>query len=650
MVADLISIQAEINDPSLSLLEKVGSGAFGTVYLAHDQELKRDVAIKLLHEFYLTADDTIKSRFIQEAKILASLEHRNLLKVYGLKLSGKSRPYIKSEFLEGESLAVYIAKTAPIPLRTCLEISLQICEGMVYAESQKVVHRDLKPENIFLCRTGSDHTVKILDFGLCLDLDTEKEKRDFKTETGLLLGSPAFMSPEQCLGQKADHRSDIYSFGCILYEMLTGKCLFSGANPSEVMSKQIQQVPNFIGTQFKKSELPESLSQLLLDCLKKEARKRPQSFSIVRDSLLDLYQSSCSGKFRIEQFNQNEKTQLPKRTKVFIVIATIFTLFVLVPMATVLIFMGSAQGRSDQLKLLQILPLEQQSLIVKNGMNALLSRGLNRQAEDLCLSFLESDKFSKSPAPSRCHLASSLLQRIQYSCSSETLEKICMSLYKDIFDLYDFVPYTIDQKQSKKLLQAPTEILLSAVRSRKHEQAFWRNLIKARSGIPTTELNWIGGHSIQVLELESLSLKNLHPKISDDYEKLLMSLLKEVDSYRVLYYDPTNSSKEFCLKQMEAKTQEALSLIEELESAQYHKPTPRSMNRAKSHAFLYLALCASLRSNRELSTANLYSARETDKNTGGGHKLLFQDVRTQLSWDELEKKIGESGNDEGKGH
>lgn len=654
MVVDLRSIQAEINDPSLSILEKVGTGAFGTVYLAHDQELKRDVAIKLLHELYLEENDTNKSRFIQEARILASLDHRNLLKVYGLKLSEKSRPYIKSEFLEGESLAVYVANNAPIPLRTCLEISLQICEGMVYAESQKVVHRDLKPENIFLCRTGSDLTVKILDFGLCLDLGVDRQIRDFKTATGLLVGSPAFMSPEQCRGQKADHRSDIYSFACILYEMLTGKCLFSGANPAEVMVKQMQQIPDFIQSQFNKSELPESLSQLLLDCLEKEPRKRPQSFSMVHESLLELYQSNCTGIFKPELCTQEGVTQAPKNSKARIAITTILVLSVLIPVASVLLFLGSEQVRASQLRLLQILPMDQQLAIVQSGTDRLLSSGLYRQADDLCLSFLESDKFRKMPSQNRCLIASSLLQRIRNSCSNDTLERICLSLFKDIFGLYAYFPdIKVDEqskKQIKELLQAPMEILISAVKSRKHEQAFWRNILKARSGLPTNKSNWIGGACVQVLELESLSLKNLHPRVSDDYEKLLKSLLSQADAYRTMYYDPKSVNKEFCLRKMEANTQEALSLIEELESSQSHIPAPRSLSRAKSHTLLYLALCASLRGKKDLATAYLKTARETDNNTGGGHKLLFQDVRTQLSWDELEEKIGSTEKSEVKGH
>src|SRR5712692_5873713 len=212
------------------ILAPLGAGGMGEVYRAKDPRLGRDVAIKVLPASFSNGADRLK-RFELEARAAGALNHPNLTAVYDIG-SHDGVPYVVSELLEGETLDARLA-SGPLPRRKVIEYALQLARGLAAAHEKGIVHRDLKPENVFVTRDGR---VKILDFGLAKFLHPEREVgppsrlplTSAGTEPGVVLGTLGYMSPEQLRGGPADGRSDIFSFGAILFEMLSGKRAFQG--------------------------------------------------------------------------------------------------------------------------------------------------------------------------------------------------------------------------------------------------------------------------------------------------------------------------------------------------------------------------------------------------------------------------------------
>jgi len=204
--------------------EQIGRGGMGEVYMAHDLNLNRKIALKFLPDEF-TGDLERMARFEREAKLLASLNHPNIAAIYGLE-SAEWKRFLVLELVDGETLSQRIAK-GPLPLKEALQICRQIAEGVEAAHEKGIIHRDLKPANIKITTEGK---VKVLDFGLAkaletgavLDLSTTLSERTETTRQGVVLGTAPYMSPEQASGKRMDARTDIWSFGCILYECLTG--------------------------------------------------------------------------------------------------------------------------------------------------------------------------------------------------------------------------------------------------------------------------------------------------------------------------------------------------------------------------------------------------------------------------------------------
>ena len=225
------------------ILSPLGSGGMGEVYRARDSRLNREVAIKVLHDFSSNDPDRLR-RFEQEARAVAALNHPNILAIYQMG-SHEGAPYLVSELLEGETLRERL-KNGPLPLRKVIDYGVQIARGLAAAHEKGIVHRDLKPENLFLTKDGQ---VKILDFGLARmaqsneTAGTLNQSPADKTEPGIVLGTAGYMSPEQVRGHVADHRSDIFAFSSILYEMLTGKRTFQRPTSVETMSAILNDDP-----------------------------------------------------------------------------------------------------------------------------------------------------------------------------------------------------------------------------------------------------------------------------------------------------------------------------------------------------------------------------------------------------------------------
>ena len=257
------------------ILASVGAGGMGEVYRARDERLGREVAVKVLPPDYSSDPDRLR-RFEQEAKAAGALNHPNLVAVFD---TGRhdGNPYVVFELLEGVTLRQRLGG-GPLPARKAVDYAVQIAQGLAAAHEKGIVHRDLKPENLFVTRDGR---VKVLDFGLAklrpaLDQDARRAEGgtvSTATGTGVVLGTVGYMSPEQVRGDPADHRSDIFSFGAVFHEMLSGKRAFTGGTTAEVMTAILEEDP----PELSKPDAPPALERVVRRCLEKRPEERFQS-------------------------------------------------------------------------------------------------------------------------------------------------------------------------------------------------------------------------------------------------------------------------------------------------------------------------------------------------------------------------------------
>lgn len=254
------------------ITSSLGEGGMGVVFRARDVKLQRDVAIKLLPDDFMDDADRVQ-RFKREAQLLASLNHPNVAQIYGFEESGDTR-CIVMELVEGETLSERIA-AGPIPIEDALPIAAQIAEALEAAHDRGVIHRDLKPANIKLTPDGK---VKVLDFGLAKPVQ-EQEATSFSHSPtvmtasipGAILGTPAYLSPEQARGKSVDKRTDIWAFGCVVFEMLTGDKTFGGETIPDIMASILSRDVNW---QALPEKTPERLRELMARCLQKDVRRR----------------------------------------------------------------------------------------------------------------------------------------------------------------------------------------------------------------------------------------------------------------------------------------------------------------------------------------------------------------------------------------
>ncbi len=259
----------------------VGAGGMGEVYRARDSRLQREVAIKILPATY-SSDPQRLHRFEQEARAAAALNHPNILSVYDIGRQEES-PYIVSELLDGDTMRERL-RSGPLPVRKVLDYAMQIAHGLAAAHEKGVVHRDLKPENIFITKDGR---VKILDFGLAkltlADPATEDATRTVHTEAGCVVGTVGYMSPEQVRGQATDARTDLFSFGAILYEMLSGERAFKGDTAADTMTAILTREPPELAQS--NAQVPVALERIVRRCLEKNPEER---FHSAYDLAFDL--------------------------------------------------------------------------------------------------------------------------------------------------------------------------------------------------------------------------------------------------------------------------------------------------------------------------------------------------------------------------
>jgi TolB-like protein/Tfp pilus assembly protein PilF len=254
------------------IIEPLGRGGMGEVYRAHDARLRRKVAIKIVGSS-AAADPAMRERFDREARAVAALSHPNILAIYDVG-EHEGLPYIAVELLDGETLRAHLG-TSPLPVSTALNFAVQIGRGLAAAHDRGIVHRDLKPENIFVTR---DRQVKLLDFGLATEPAAqpgEDTTRLARSEAGLVLGTAGYMSPEQARGERTDARSDIFSFGCVLYEMLAGRRAFAGDSRIETLHAILKEDPPDLTSC--RGDVPQSLNRVVQRCLEKAPESRFQN-------------------------------------------------------------------------------------------------------------------------------------------------------------------------------------------------------------------------------------------------------------------------------------------------------------------------------------------------------------------------------------
>jgi serine/threonine-protein kinase len=286
------------------IVAPLGAGGMGEVYRAHDTRLDRDVAVKVLPAA-VSNDPRALSRFEQEAKAVAALSHPNILALFDVGKEG-SVSFVVTELLEGTTLRGALAK-GPFPLRKALDVGLQVAEGLAAAHGKGIVHRDVKPENAFLTRDGH---AKLLDFGLARSRPAPAGY-DKLTSEGVVLGTVAYMSPEQARGETVDFRSDQFSLGVVLYEMLTGKRPFEGASAAEMIAAIIRDEPEPVTKLDPK--LPALLGWIVQRCLSKDPEERYSSTKDLAKELQNL-RAHLSEALSASDVNSGETPHLRGRT------------------------------------------------------------------------------------------------------------------------------------------------------------------------------------------------------------------------------------------------------------------------------------------------------------------------------------------------
>jgi len=323
---------------SFEITEMIGRGGMGVVYLARDTKLKRSVAIKSMPP-ELAGDTTARTRFRREAELLASLNHPNIAVIYDIIEEDTGAGYLILEYVPGETLAERIARE-PLTLEQALSIGRQIAEAVSAAHKKRIVHRDLKPGNI---KITPEDGVKVLDFGLAkAAIHEDKADEITATEPGRIVGTPAYMSPEQARGKDTDSRTDIWSFGCIMFQMLTGRLPFQGETATDTLAKIIEREPDW---DLPPQSTPTHIRQLLHRCLEKDPDQRLADIADATTTIAEVLSGRAP----------TASVSVKRRTVAMAVVAAILVILSVVIVR--LAFNTRVQPASKQIRLV-VLPFE----------------------------------------------------------------------------------------------------------------------------------------------------------------------------------------------------------------------------------------------------------------------------------------------------
>jgi serine/threonine protein kinase len=291
---NLLVTDHEIPDPLLGvvLLEQfrieaqIGTGGMGTVYRAHQTTVGRDVAIKVLRQ-ELARDEQAVLRFEREARLAIGLDHPNLVRVFLTGRLADGRLYIVMELLEGRTLADEIEQLGPPAMDRAVILLIKLCAALGAVHSAGVVHRDIKPENVYLVRRGKDKDfVKLVDFGIARLLQAENTDPS-TTQSGRIFGTASYISPEAAIGDRTDHRSDIYSLGVLAYQLLTGELPFEGSTSGALLMQHVHRQPPPMRSKGRGAEVPEALAAVVMRSLRKDPNARQQTLAELLDSLAE---------------------------------------------------------------------------------------------------------------------------------------------------------------------------------------------------------------------------------------------------------------------------------------------------------------------------------------------------------------------------
>ena len=289
------------------LINKVlGEGGMGTVYEGQHMHLNRTCAIKVVRREH-AADPVTLKRFKLEAEAASMLKHPNIIEIYDFGITEDELPYIVMEYLPGESLDEILERHKYLHYEQAIPIFLAVCDALAHAHEKSVLHRDLKPPNIMVVKQeNGEDLVKLVDFGIAKLLPGTGRSVAKMTQTGEVFGSPLYMSPEQCMGQALDARSDIYALGCVFYETLTGKVPFDGETLFQIIMQHVNDLPRTFCDISPDIAIPEALEDIVLQCMNKERSLRFSSVKAVRNGIAKLYTSK---KFKQTAATRDEEPQ-----------------------------------------------------------------------------------------------------------------------------------------------------------------------------------------------------------------------------------------------------------------------------------------------------------------------------------------------------
>jgi len=318
------------------IIEQVGQGGMGVVYKAEDTKLQRTVALKFL-PLDVASDDELRKRFINEARTASALNHPNICTIYSVE--DGEQPFIAMEFVAGQELRELIIPNSKFSIDNCLTYATQIAEGLQAAHKKGIVHRDIKPANIMVT---DDSLVKVMDFGLA-----KMQGQPALTKTGSTLGTIAYMSPEQARNEEVDHRSDIFSFGAVLYELCSGRQPFAGDYEAATLYSVVHEEPESLP-----DSVPAELQRIVFKCLEKEVNKRYQSAEELLGELRQFQRKQVSHEFT------DDKSHRPRAAKKKMLLPATFIGVVILAVTGYFLFVSNQKEAAPERKMLVVLPFE----------------------------------------------------------------------------------------------------------------------------------------------------------------------------------------------------------------------------------------------------------------------------------------------------
>lgn len=280
----LASLPDDSINENYQFLEWLGRGGMGSVYKVRDLVKNRDFAVKILNA-EMAGDPEAMKRFYKECEALAQLNHPHVVAVYGHGQTEKGYPYLIMDYIDGYSLADVLDEESYLSPGRALGLFVPVAEALAFAHKEGILHRDLKPGNIMLTRSETEETIRLVDFGIAKVLEGNSRMTQDLTETGEVLGTPLYMSPEQCLGFQLDERSDIYSLGCLMCEVITGKPPFAGDNAMQIVAHHLSEAPFEAEERLINMGTPEGLQEIILTCIAKDANDRYPNMELLVEDL-----------------------------------------------------------------------------------------------------------------------------------------------------------------------------------------------------------------------------------------------------------------------------------------------------------------------------------------------------------------------------